>query len=372
MTIYPYTLIRGCSLFENSDRYTLGNLNRVATVTSSFQRSALTQLAAGENPLQNLAHPELGEIERFLEYLRAYGFLNHTRAELITPSRSNGVNGSKGVAHDAALNQLRIRCAPEQMQSEWIDGAGDRGTSTLAARSQYPIELIGRSRIITLLYSILLASGVTRVRLSDRQPPTAVRDLDLGFGAITAQDLGANYYETLESRRRELSLFPIEHNQRQQQLSEQAELAPVLTIFVGDLDPELIVEWSNRRQPHLMIHPLAGDEAAIGPLVEPGISPCIRCFALYERENFGFTRTERIPLTAVDDFPTVAAHYIAAIAASQTLHFIDELNAKRANAPRSELARNTGIGEVTYINLQRLTEPQVVAIARHPLCGCDR
>jgi hypothetical protein len=53
----------------------------------------------------------------------------------------------------------------------------------------------------------------------------------------------------------------------------------------------------------------------------------------------------------------VIAHYIAALVGAQILHFID------GTAP-------TG-GNTLYINYQRLTSPQVVAIARHPLCGCD-
>jgi hypothetical protein len=48
------------------------------------------------------------------------------------------------------------------------------------------------------------------------------------------------------------------------------------------------------------------------------------------------------------------------------LHFIDQ----SLSETTSPLPRNTGIGEVAYINFQKLTEPQVVAIARHPLCGC--
>jgi hypothetical protein len=63
----------------------------------------------------------------------------------------------------------------------------------------------------------------------------------------------------------------------------------------------------------------------------------------------------------------ITAHYVAAVAAAQALHFIDSATSAGAHSPR-----NTGIGELTYVNLQRLNEPQVVAIARHPLCGCDR
>lgn len=371
-----YSLIRGCSIFEGDQRYILGNLDRVAEVTSSFQRSALAQLARGEDPLINLDEPSRDEIQNFIGRLDSLGFLNHLDSVLTPPRRNleNKARIGKGDALDIAINQLKVRSAPELMQSEWIDGCGDSGTSTVAARSHFPIELSGRSRVITILYSLLLASGVTRVRFADRHRQSVVSNLDIGFGAIEASDLGSNYYEILESRRRSLSLFPIERHERFDNDGSQ----PLLTAHYGDVDPELMASWSNQRQAHLLIHLPIGDEIAIGPLVDPSVSPCIRCFSLYERENFGFTRTERIPITALDDFPAVAAHYVAAIAASQILHFIDQVNSNGVSIPnsnnplRNTPVRNIGLGEVTYINMQRLTEPQVVAIARHPLCGCDK
>jgi hypothetical protein len=61
-------------------------------------------------------------------------------------------------------------------------------------------------------------------------------------------------------------------------------------------------------------------------------------------------------LTPVDEIPMAVAHYIAAIVAAEVLHFID--------------GTSSSGGEVHYINFQNLTAPQVVAIARHPLCGC--
>ncbi|CAB4883353.1 unannotated protein [freshwater metagenome] len=366
-----YSLIRGCSLFEHNQGLVIGNLNRVATVTSNFQRSALAQLAQGEDPMANLYEPIRGEISTFILLLDSLGFLNHINAALTLPRRNleNKARVSNGDALDLAINQLNVRSAPELMQSEWIDGCGDGGTSTVAGRSQYVIELSGRSRVITLLYSLLLASGVTRVRFADDLRQCVIGDLDIGFGAITASDLGSNYYEILESRRRAISLFPIDRNER---FTNDGSL-PLLTAHCGDVDPELMTQWSNQRQPYLLIHMPIGDELAIGPLVEPGKSPCIRCLSLYERDHFGFTRTQRIPLTEIKDFPAIAAHYVAALAASKILHFIDDTTSMRKiNPGKTNNNRATGLGEISYINLQHLTEPQVVAIARHPLCGCDK
>jgi hypothetical protein len=348
-----YSLIRGCALFKNhrmgGASYLIGTLERVATITSPFQRSAVAQLATGGDPFANLPPSHRGEIDELIRNLDARGFLNRMRSELTPPKRYLEEVGQR----DRAANQLRSRSAPELAQVEWVDSKGDGGTSTLAARSQFLVELSGRSRVITLLYSILLTSGVTRVRFADKFDKPEVRDLDIGVGPITASDLGLNYYQQLENQRRGLSLFPIAIGER-----HDSDLTPAsLVVHYGDCNPEALIEWSQRSQTHFLIHQPVGDEIVVGPLVLPGKSPCNRCFSLYEIDNWGFTRLERIPLTPVEDVPMAVAHYIAAIVASEILRFLDG-------------ALNSG-GEVLYLNYQRLTSPQVVAIARHPLCGCD-
>jgi bacteriocin biosynthesis cyclodehydratase domain-containing protein len=360
----PITLLRGCALFENRrarspHSYILGTTHTVAAVTSAFERTALAQLAEGVDPLSRASAPIRAELENFFRSLARSGMLNLNPQELRTPVRKN----NEVVDRDASFKQLRARSAPELLQAEWSDGKSDGGTSTLAARSQFPIELSGRSRVITLLYSILLASGVTRVRFSDRHHKPLITDTDIGFGGLQESDIGLSYYEDSEAKRRGTSLFPVDRNFHYGLDTSK----PLAVVHYGDCDPEMLVQWSNQKMAHLVIHAPIGDEIAVGPMVLPGQSPCIRCLKLYEIDNLGFTRLERIDLTTVEELPAVTAHYIAAIVASQILHYIDQ-ELSEINSPSP---RNTGVGEVAYINFQKLTEPQVVAIARHPLCGCD-
>jgi len=365
-----YTLLRGIALINDRRRptqYVLGNVlgnllggsERVVAVTSAFEKSALMQIGDGVNPLLQVDLNLRDEIKGFLETLAARGFLNRTPAQLKAPKRFFDEIDS----NDLAARDFQLRAEPELTQSEWIDGASDGGVSTVAARSLFPVVLSGRSRVITLLYSLLLASGVTRVRFADRYHRTVIESCDLGLGAISHSHLGQNYYEQSESARRALSLFPIDSTSRH----DLDTSPPIAIIHYGDCDPVDLVEWSNKQIPHLVIHQPIGDEIVIGPMVIPGESPCIRCLSLYEIDNFGYTRLERIDINGPYELPMITAHYVAAIAASQILHFIDQHN----SAAPSERPRNTGIGEVAYLNFQRLTEPQVVAIARHPLCGCD-
>lgn len=345
------SLIRGLSLLHNKrgEGFILGTPKRALYITSAHQRSALTQLALGINPLKSSASAIRVELESFLMTLRSLGFLKEGPSELIQPKRYlEEVSDA-----DLAIAALRERSAPEIADSDWRVGTPS-GANSVAARSQYPILLSGRSRVITLLYTILLASGVTRVRFADRHLRPLVSNLDIGFGPFTESDIGLNFYQLLEERRRSTSLFPIERGVRHDLDPEE----PLLAVAYGDTDPELLMEWSQNRIAHLLIHHPLGDGITVGPLVLPFKSPCLRCFALYEVDTFGATQLERIPLTAQSEVPATLAHYVAAATASLVLDFIDGHEMK-------------GVGEVTYINFQRLMNPQVVSIARHPLCGCD-
>ncbi len=358
-----YTLLRGSSLMNDRRKpshYLFGTTQRVVAVTSAFERSALIQIGEGVNPLAQVDSHLRDELEHFLESLAALGLLNRNRAQLRAPKRFFDAIEDR----DLAAKDFQMRANPELRQSEWIDCASDGGTSTLAARSLYPVILSGRSRVITLLYSLLLASGVTRVRFSDRHHRSTIESCDLGYGAISHHQLGLDYYEQSEAARRSISLFPVDATTRHDLDNDR----PIAFIHYGDCDPVDLVEWSNLRMPHLVIHQPIGDEIVVGPMVIPGETPCIRCLSLYEIDNFGYTRLERIDINGPSELPAVTAHYIAALAASQILNFIDQINATTERG----IARNTGIGEVSYINFQRLAEPQVVAISRHPLCGCDR
>jgi hypothetical protein len=66
------------------------------------------------------------------------------------------------------------------------------------------------------------------------------------------------------------------------------------------------------------------------------------------------------------EYPQIAAHAIAAHAASQITTYCDAITLSEGEALKgSEI-----FGKITVIDYQRLAQPQVVAITRHPLCGC--
>lgn len=260
---------------------------------------------------------------------------------------------------DASYQQLRTRIAPELSQLTW-SGNSDGGVAELSARQIYSIELSGNSRVVAILFTLLLASGVTDVRISQstRQNSPLVGDLDLGTPFIAVNEIGLNYRSHMEALRTQLSLFPLDKDCRY----TEPFLRPDLKIHCGEIDPEVQALWMSSNQPHLIIDSAHSGEVIIGPLVEPGITPCNRCLSLVERDNFGYSRDQAIALSPMSDYPIAVAYYIASIVSDMAMRYCaDKTFIKR----KSELA-----GKIIQLSYQSALTSTLTAIARHPLCGC--
>ena len=274
-------------------------------------------------------------------------------------------------ARDVAMQLIIKRSAPELAECEWAQHDNDGGATTLALRSSARILISGRSRIATLLLHLLPQSGVGSVQCADRYESPEISPMDIGIADIGVADIGSNFYQRQNARNTTLALFPAIASQEQGNINEAVDgpleserpltpQPPTLIIHCGDLGIEDQVDWMVTSQPHLIITKPIGREVAISPIVLPGRSPCLRCMELYELDRFGFSRFEQIPLTQLDESSLVASHFIASIVASMALNFID-----------SKILIAQGVGEITYIDRLDLRAPQVVAIERHPLCGCS-
>jgi bacteriocin biosynthesis cyclodehydratase domain-containing protein len=108
------------------------------------------------------------------------------------------------------------------------------------------------------------------------------------------------------------------------------------------------------------------DTAQIGPLVIPGKSPCIRCAELTQAEHNGIYGKDLLLNKELEltDYPIIAAHYVAAIAASLVAQFFDN-TAIINRSHKEEVA-----GKVIFCNYQSPATSREVALSRHPLCGC--
>ena len=102
----------------------------------------------------------------------------------------------------------------------------------------------------------------------------------------------------------------------------------------------------------------------------PGKTPCLRCAQLSEREQSGVTSQRTLCEESSVEYPQIAAHAIAAMAASQIVALCDERTVKGSESANFSQLSPEHFGKITVVDYQALAEPQVVAITRHPLCGC--
>lgn len=346
-------LIRDLCLLADSTHssYLIGDRSTTIALTSPHQRSLLVAMSEGFAPSSSAQlEPSQRELLRAMD---SAGLLTDSSAEMRAPRRRVGAT----IARDISLQQLIARSEPEIAMAQW--SRIDRSAVDISRRGQQMIRISGRTRAATLLSSILTCSGA-RVNYADTYEKAMVGDLDIGFAHFRMEDLGSNFYQSMKTHN-----SPLFHNVAEKSES-QASQKPALHIHFGDIDIEELVDWMSADIAHLVAFPAVGGEVAISPIVQGGKSPCIRCMHLYEIDQYGFSRQERISLTEVGDLPAVTAYAVATAVASMALAWIDALG-----AGEDPLAiQNNGVGEITYIPLADLRKPQVVAIDRHPLCGC--
>ncbi len=343
-------LKRGVTLFAstNPDEYFCGTLKRTIRISTAEDKRQIHLLSG---PDFSQAEPEPHLLAQLAELQ-----LIDTSESALTLTQRHDIDGAR---HDAAFTQLRTRVGAELAQSSWIDGVRDTGVTIVNSRQNFLIEISGANRVATLLYSLLLASGVTQTRYSAATQPLArINNLDIALSGFLPRDIGAPLIKEQEKRRQDFSLFPIDKDSNY--LDELS--TPDLIIHCGEVDPEKYARWMTLGQPFLYLPAPIADCAEIGPLVIPGKTPCIRCAQLWFQENTGTVVTPFLASPSTASYPIVAAHYIAAIAASHALAFCDS----RTLGSDCEVT-----GKVTICDYQSLSTPQEITIARHPLCGCS-
>jgi hypothetical protein len=346
--------------------YRIGRSAQSVVLTTAYARTAIIAIAQGRNPFLNVPSSHHQEIEQLIGSLAAADLLTQGRHEIALPPRYL----NEIVERDLAAQQLRNRCEPELLQCEWSEAANilgqDEGANILAARSNVRVHISGRNRIATLLHSLLLASGISLVEFVDHFDKATINDTDIGTSTVTSKEYAMNFYGHMQSHRRAISLFPLERSVNQlRERSSGAEKQATLIIHSGPVDIEDLVDWLTAGQAHFVIQSPIADEITMGPLVLPGISPCLRCADLNQIDRVGYSSSDRIALTDTPDIAMVGAHFIASLAASQILQFIDS---NRLSSFIS--AKSWPIARVTTVNLQKLHQPQIHSITQHPLCGC--
>ena len=165
----------------------------------------------------------------------------------------------------------------------------------------------------------------------------------------------------MEELGKELSLFPIERLESAQDLEGEPP-ERYIKIHIGAMDPQLLSQWMSAGQEHLVLSPPDGGRCVIGPLVQPGKSPCTRCRNISIDEVFGSPSVvaDKIIVgdhASIQEFPVFVAHYLAGMIASFILQRIDQ--------NESDLT-----GAYMAIDALALSESSLIPVALNPACGC--
>jgi len=148
----------------------------------------------------------------------------------------------------------------------------------MAERWQRVVHIDQIDKAGALLTKALLASGVGKVVTHD---DGRVIKTDLGELGFSQDELGQSRFESLSQDLLKHSL-PKSVSSRFIDLNYKPskELVVSFAITVGHLAtrPSTYLRWLNRDVPHLNIN-FDMYEAQISPIVFPGITPCLNCFA---------------------------------------------------------------------------------------------
>ena len=342
--------------------YHLGTHERSLTITTAMQMRVVTQLAQGRDPLHDIAAQDVEAVGECIDQLASANLLMQRAPSLQIPVRYM----DRSNENDASISHLRDRALPEIVESSWRDGGTHGDGDALMKRQNSPITLMGHSRTLVLLHSILLSSGASNIRLvADGH---LIDSSDIAISDIRMNDIGTSLVAHCDAKRREISLFPTAREKERTAVSHAG-----LVIFDRTVDPAMLADSMTSGRPHLFIGQPCGDEMQIGPLVIAGKTPCLRCWHLYEKDRWGYSMSERISLTDSSsvELPIHIAHVVAGVVASAVLTFIDSLSLATSSERAHLLVSLPLVGEVLFMRYSHLTHPQEIDFGFHPLCGCQ-
>lgn len=357
-TVRPHLKV-GTILLPRKDSTYIGRSDRGLEVTSPA-RSALAAMDGAHTckELSSWLGVPLTQIENLVRELDAAGLIDTEKAKISMHTRFHSPNAHRAShegddSSDGAVQQLQAKLAPELSLATWLENVRDGGVTTLSKRRDWQVNIFGDSRIATLLYGILLSSGISESSIESPNNHKKIGEADLCAGFLHPSDIGHSYAIRTDELSRELSLFPP---------AKRADAIPQqkLVVAVGNTYADQMQEWISQGVPHLFIDTPDSASLSIGPIVIPGQSPCARCISI-SRDDQNPTWREMSMQKQVAlprEVPVSVAHYIAGVAALELLRFIDE--------GQSQL-----IGRSARLDYRAPSILEWQTFTRHPACGCD-
>jgi hypothetical protein len=302
-------------------------------------------------------------VEQVISQLEMTQFLDITTSKIRLHNRFQSPIAERAASthdqsNDASFKQLQLRMTPELSQTTWVAGVIDGGVEVLSARQNFGVEIHGENRLATLIYAALLASGVTNTKfaMGSHRDLSSIGDSDLGTGVLRISDFGLNYKSRIEELTREWSLFPTASKNVKGTISSPIP-AHNVRVIVGEFTPQLVEQLMRDRMDHLFVGAVSGGAAYAGPLVKPGMTPCMQCLEIGKAERYGINNL--IPLaTHSREIPVAISYQMAGTIVQAILQLID-----------------TGVCELTGAQMcfdyTTPVQKEPIRFARHPKCLCQ-
>jgi len=243
----------------------------------------------------------------------------------------------------------RQRLEPDLLSLSLRYAGPGAAMSVLGKRQDAAVAVHGNGRVGATIAMLLAAAGLGTLHCVDRAP---LRCADLGPGGI--RQIATTTRGKATAKRAAAMSASIRVGVEHRSPVTLAVLAPGSS---GGL-PELLADV--RHQPHLVAQ-VCETTGAIGPLVIPGRTPCLRCVALARGD-----RDPQWPLIAAqlsgagvvtEACDVTLATLVATLTAMQVLDYIDDV--ERPATLAGVIEYDLGAG-----TLRRRS------VRAHPLCGC--
>lgn len=362
-TVKPHLKL-GSILLPRSNSTYVGR-NDYGLEVSSPARAALAAMDGArtcEELSESLGIP-LPEILTLVNELDQAGLIDTQTSKISVHTRFHSPNAHRAShdsddSNDGAVQQLQAKLLPELSFTTWLSHVRDGGVATVSKRREWQVTILGDSRIATLLYGILLSSGITHTSLHSLDDHKTISEGDMCAGFLHPSDIGLLYANRTQELSRELSLFPMTKSPTTKNGDD--ENLRRMMVAVGNTPADHVQEWMSNGVPHLIIDSPDSASISLGPIVIPGQSPCTRCISMALQDQSPVWREISLQklIKPAKEVPVAVAHQVAGLAALELLHFVDE--------GQSEL-----IGRCARINYHRPTIAAQHSFTRHPACGCN-
>ena len=250
------------------------------------------------------------------------------------------------------------RLTPDLLSLSLLHPGPGAAARVITRRRQTRVAVHGAGRVGGSIVSLLAAAGIGALHVDDEG---AVRPADLAPAGIREQGAATRATAvTAPLRRTSAALSVTAGSAGPGNLGvDIAVVAPTASAPA----PEVLA--AVRSRPHLLVT-VRETTASVGPLVVPGVTPCLRCVHLARADRDSQWAAMTAQLTGatrgVEACDVVLATLAAALASTQVLSYVDA----RAG---SGSPRPTTAGGILSMDLAdgRLRRRSVAA---HPSCGC--